>query len=170
MDRLGVEQLLSGQAPATCVKLIQRVRVRTAVALASENKKKLRKLFLALLDFARSSIARQDGDLSSHGLSTVYALQRHLLELANDFPEECEQYFSELLRKLSPNSSFSARELAMLKLVTLLFPCTDFQHPVVTPATLLADHWASQLAQLGEGIEDLVSEGSMRPRPHHEIG
>ena len=65
VDRLGVEQLLSGQAPATCVKLIQRVRVRTAVALASENKKKLRKLFLALLDFAISSIARRDGDLSS---------------------------------------------------------------------------------------------------------
>lgn len=43
--------------------------------------------------------------------------------------------------------------------VPLIFPVTDFQHPVVTPATLLAE--ASQLAHLGENITDLVSEGSM---------
>lgn len=62
---------------------------------------------------------------------------------------------------LGPESAPRARELCALKLVPLMFPVTDFQHPVVTPATLLADHWASQLANLGENIQDLVSEGSM---------
>merc|ERR1712226_1676085 len=38
------------------------------------------------------------------------------------------------------------------------FPITDFQHPVTTPARLLADHWAAKISALGVEIGDLVSE------------
>ena len=94
-------------------------------------------------------------------MMVVHALRRPILELAGDHPQEVTDYFVELLKVLGPESAPKARELAALKLVPLLFPVTDFQHPVVTPATLLADHWASQLARLGADIQDLVSEGSM---------
>eukprot|EP00434_Breviolum_minutum_P011972 symbB.v1.2.010556.t1/scaffold694.1/size172116/19 len=160
-DRLGVEKLLAGHAPETCLKLIQRVRTRTSAALGAENRKKLQNFFLALLDYSINIMARNDGDISARGMTIVYALRRPLLELANEFAEEATTYFMELLQDLGPESAPRARELCALKLVPLMFPVTDFQHPVVTPATLLADHWASQLANLGENIQDLVSEGSM---------
>lgn len=160
-DRLAVEKLLENRAPQTCLKLVQRVRTRTASALGLENRKKLESFFLALLDFSINIMARSDGDISARGMQVVYALRRPLLELANEFPSEATKYFLELLEDLGPESAPRARELCALKLVPLIFPVTDFQHPVVTPATLLADHWASQLAHLGENITDLVSEGSM---------
>ena len=96
-------------------------------------------------------------------MTIVFALRRPILELAGEYPQEVTDYFLELLKALGPETAPKARELAALKLVPLLFPVTDFQHPVVTPATLLADHWASQLARLGADIQDLVSEGSMLP-------
>lgn len=139
------------------------VRTRTAVALAAENRTKLRSFFLALLDFTINVMARSDGDISATGMRTAYALRGPLLDLANEFPEDATSYFLELLQDLGPETAPKARELSALKLIPLIFPTTDFQHPVVTPATLLADHWALQLAQLGENIQELVSEGTMWP-------
>eukprot|EP00931_Biecheleriopsis_adriatica_P049410 TRINITY_DN28584_c0_g1_i1.p1 TRINITY_DN28584_c0_g1~~TRINITY_DN28584_c0_g1_i1.p1 ORF type:complete len:821 (+),score=288.13 TRINITY_DN28584_c0_g1_i1:51-2513(+) len=160
-DRLAVERLLEGRSAKTALKLVQRVRTRTAVALSADNRAKLRVFFTALLDFAMNVLARSDGDLSARGMTVVYALRQPLLEMANAHPEEATQYFSAKLQALGPESAPKAQELACLKLVALLFPVTDFQHPIVSPALLLADHWAAQLAALGAGIEDLVSEGSM---------
>ena len=135
------------------------VRTRTSAALGTENRRKLRSFFLALLDFSVNVVARSDGDISAVGMALVYGLQRPLLEMANEHPEAATNYFLELLKDLGDLPK--ARELAALKLVPWLFPVTDFQHPVVTPATILADHWASQLAALGENIQDLVSEATM---------
>eukprot|EP00913_Durusdinium_trenchii_P021136 g19860.t1 len=156
-----LERLLQSHSPETCLKLVQRVRTRTAVALAAENRTKLRSFFLALLDFTINVMARSDGDISATGMRTAYALRGPLLDLANEFPEDATSYFLELLQDLGPETAPKARELSALKLIPLIFPTTDFQHPVVTPATLLADHWALQLAQLGENIQELVSEGTM---------
>ncbi|CAJ1337915.1 unnamed protein product [Effrenium voratum] len=158
-DRLSVEKLLAGCSPTAALKLIQRVRTRTSAALGTENRRKLRSFFLALLDFSVNVVARSDGDISAVGMALVYGLQRPLLEMANEHPEAATNYFLELLKDLGDLPK--ARELAALKLVPWLFPVTDFQHPVVTPATILADHWASQLAALGENIQDLVSEATM---------
>ncbi|CAE7758442.1 NOP14 [Symbiodinium necroappetens] len=160
-DRLSVERLLSGRDSVMALKLVQRVRTRASSALSAENRGKLKGFLLALLDYAINVIARSDGDVSSRGMTIVFALRRPILELAGEYPQEVTDYFLELLRALGPETAPKARELAALKLVPLLFPVTDFQHPVVTPATLLADHWASQLARLGADIQDLVSEGSM---------
>ena len=140
---------------------LEGVRTRASASLSAENRAKLKAFLLALLDYAINVMSRSDGDVSSRGMMIMHALRRPILELAGDHPQEVSDYFVELLKALSPESAPRARELAALKLVPLLFPVTDFQHPVVTPATLLADHWASQLARLGADIQDLVSEGSM---------
>merc|ERR1711865_1296553 len=49
-------------------------------------------------------------------------------------------------------------EVCCLKLIALIFPTSDFQHPVTNPAALLADHWATRIATLGSEIADLISE------------
>jgi len=160
-NRLGVEKLLEKRAPKTAFKLIQRVRTRTAVALHADNGAKLQIFFTALLDFAVSVISRSDGDISARGLALVHALRQPLLELALEHPEEAKTYFSAKLEALDPGIPPKAEEFACLKLVALLFPVTDFAHPVVAPAVVLADHWAAQLAALGVGIQDLISEAFM---------
>lgn len=80
------------------------------------------------------------------------------MELANEHPNKAFGYFNGQLQLMSPVSHPRAREISCLKLIALLFPVTDFQHPIVTPAGLLADHWAAKLAALGESISDLISE------------
>lgn len=160
-NRLAMEKLLQGRSPKAALKLIQRVRARTAVSLSAENRSKIKAFFTALLDFALTVLSRSDGDISSRGMTLVYALRRPLLELAREHTEEASTYFSEKLKALGPDTAPRAEELACLKLIAMLFPVTDYQHPVVTPALLLADHWAAQLANMGAGIEDLVSEATM---------
>ena len=136
------------------------------MALDASNPKKLQAFFLALLDFCINVMARSDGDISARGMSVVYALRVPLLEMANEFPQEVTDYFLGLLQDLGPETAPRARELSAMKLIPLIFPVTDFQHPVVTPATLLCDHWANQLANLGENIQELVSEATMLPSNH----
>eukprot|EP00930_Biecheleria_cincta_P049401 TRINITY_DN34611_c0_g1_i1.p1 TRINITY_DN34611_c0_g1~~TRINITY_DN34611_c0_g1_i1.p1 ORF type:complete len:806 (+),score=195.64 TRINITY_DN34611_c0_g1_i1:86-2503(+) len=160
-NRLAIERLLEGRSPSAALKLIQRVRARTALALSAENRSKIKAFFTALLDFALAVLSRIDGDISARGMTLVYALRRPLLELAREHTEDASTFFTERLRALGPDTAPKAEELACLKLIAMLFPVTDFQHPVVTPALLLADHWAAQLASMGAGIEDLVSEATM---------
>jgi len=158
-DAKAVEALLSSRGPRTAVKVIQRIRTCTAVALASENREKLRSFFRALLEYSLKVAVREDGDISSKGLAQLYGIRPVLIELAAENPEDTHSFFLGQLQALSPGTPPRALELCCLKLIALLFPVTDFQHPVTTPAALLADHWAARLAALGVGISDLVSEG-----------
>merc|ERR1719359_2575240 len=88
----------------------------------------------------------------------MYALRPQLVELAREHPEEAHDYFAERLRILSPTTLPQVPEVCCLKLIALIFPTTDFQHPITSPAALLADHWATRLATLGSEIAELISE------------
>lgn len=59
---------------------------------------------------------------------------------------------------MSPATLPRAYEFACLKLMSIIFPVTDFHHPVLSPAAALADHWAARLGALGQGLGDLVGD------------
>eukprot|EP00927_Polykrikos_kofoidii_P007155 TRINITY_DN12908_c0_g1_i1.p1 TRINITY_DN12908_c0_g1~~TRINITY_DN12908_c0_g1_i1.p1 ORF type:complete len:867 (+),score=182.09 TRINITY_DN12908_c0_g1_i1:64-2664(+) len=160
-DSQGVASLVSGRRPRTAVKLLQRVRACTAVALAPGNRAKLKYLFIALVEYVISAVAREDGDVSARGMELFYALRPIVVELAGEHPQEAYDFFGERLKAMGPKTLPRAAELCCLKLISIVFPTTDFQHPITTPAALLADHWAARVAALGAGITDLVSDALM---------
>eukprot|EP00928_Gymnodinium_smaydae_P093087 TRINITY_DN770_c0_g8_i1.p1 TRINITY_DN770_c0_g8~~TRINITY_DN770_c0_g8_i1.p1 ORF type:complete len:826 (-),score=245.29 TRINITY_DN770_c0_g8_i1:115-2592(-) len=155
---IDVAALLEGKAPKTCLKVAQRIRACTAVALSADNRAKLKAFFVALLEYAISVLAREDGDISARGMQVLYALRPVLLELSGEYPDEACSFFAQRLGKLGPEALPTAKSLACAKLVTLVFPASDLQHPIVTPTSILVDHWASRIAGLGAGIKDLVSD------------
>jgi len=157
-DAAEVSALFAEYKPLTAVKLLERVRTCTAAVLTTENKSKLRIFFVALLDYLLQTMARSDGDISAKGMTMFHALQPKLVGMAKEHPDEAHAYFSKKLQAMSPSTIPRAKELCCLKLITLLFPMSDSRHPVVTPAGILADHWASRVAALRSQIEDLVSD------------
>jgi len=95
-------------------------------------------------------------------MQVVYALRSPMLEMANNYPDAAYEYFVSKLQSMGPSTVPRAVELGCLKLITFLFPVTDFQHPITTPAAVLADHWAAQIAALGAGgLGDLLSDALM---------
>jgi len=158
---LGVQSLLAPYGARTVLKVVRRVMECNAVALAPENRARIKGFYTALLEYILRALARSDGDISARGMEIMYALRTPLLELASAHPEETHAFFSAKLLALGPNSVPRAGEFGLLKLVTLLFPVSDFQHPITTPAAILADHWATNIAALGAGISDLVSDALM---------
>lgn len=153
-----VVTLLADKTPKTAIKVVQRIRACTALSLAPENREKLRGFFLALMEYAVDVVARSDGDLSSRGMQVLYALRPLLMELAREHPDDSHTFFRERLSSLGPDTVPKMTELCTFKLIALIFPVTDFQHPITTPAAVLLDHWAARIAALGAGISDLVSE------------
>eukprot|EP00929_Paragymnodinium_shiwhaense_P119130 TRINITY_DN91002_c0_g1_i1.p1 TRINITY_DN91002_c0_g1~~TRINITY_DN91002_c0_g1_i1.p1 ORF type:complete len:868 (-),score=330.39 TRINITY_DN91002_c0_g1_i1:165-2768(-) len=157
-DADGVAKLLKDRAPRTALKLVQRVRTCTAVALAADNRAKLKAFFVALLEYAIDAASRQDGDMSARGAQLLYALRPVLMELAIENPKEAYDFFAARLRTMGPKTLPRAAELCCLKLVSTLFPVTDFSHPLTSPAALLVEHWSARLAGLGAGLTDLVAD------------
>jgi len=153
-----IAALLSDKLPKTALKVIQRIRTCTAATLAPENREKLRDFFVALLEYAVDVVARSDGDLSARGMQVLYALRPLLVEMAREHPDDAHRFFKERLAALGPDTVPKVTELCSFKLIALIFPVTDFQHPITTPAAVLLDHWAARIAALGAGITDLVSE------------
>lgn len=160
-SRRAVVSLLADKKPVTALKLVQRVRACNAKELGAQNHAKLKGFFLALLEFTWRIMVREDGDLSTKGVALAWALRKPLVDMASSFPDDVAAFFTERLAAMSKAKAPTCLEFCCLKLIAMLFPTTDFQHPVCTPAQILASHWASNIAALGTGITDLISEGTL---------
>jgi len=157
---VAVASLLDKRSPKTALKLVERVRT-CAASLGSEKKARMRTFFVSLLEYIASTLGRSDGDLSIRGAMLFHALRGPLVDFATEFPKEAFQFFEPMLMELEEVVVPTAGHFCKLKLMALIFPVTDKEHPICTPATILADRWAANLAKLGSGIEDLISEASL---------
>eukprot|EP00746_Dinoflagellata_sp_MGD_P002222 gnl/MRDRNA2_/MRDRNA2_104316_c0_seq1.p1 gnl/MRDRNA2_/MRDRNA2_104316_c0~~gnl/MRDRNA2_/MRDRNA2_104316_c0_seq1.p1 ORF type:complete len:869 (+),score=248.06 gnl/MRDRNA2_/MRDRNA2_104316_c0_seq1:67-2673(+) len=144
-DQNAVAELLRSHAPATQLKIVQRVRASAPAKLNSTNDAKLRRFLPSLLSHIVAA-STFEGRLSTVGLEALYALRPALVELAGEYQKEAYEHCLECLQKYNPDSEVTIEGICFLKLVALLFPVTDFRHPIVTPALVLADHWAGQLS------------------------
>ncbi|NXD20700.1 NOP14 protein, partial [Spelaeornis formosus] len=134
------KSLLAGRAIEHQLIILERVQKCNHPSLAVGNKAKLEKLFGFLLEYI--------GELATLDLSELRRIDKLVLPLYNlcqMFPEAASDSFKFILRdaahdleaviEVKGRATFPGLDtLIYLKIVSLLFPTSDFWHPVVTPA------------------------------------
>ncbi|KAH6671234.1 nucleolar protein 14 [Halenospora varia] len=114
--------------------VVQRIRALYHPKLNSENKGKLGRFALALVDHI-SYLANQ---LEQPPFSVLQTLIRHIHSLAKTYPLEIANSFRSHLEECSESRSLSPTpgDLVILTAIGSIFPTSDHFHQVVTPAIL----------------------------------
>ncbi|EHB06980.1 Nucleolar protein 14 [Heterocephalus glaber] len=134
--------LLSGRSVEEQLLVVERIQKCNHPSLAVGNKSKLEKLFGFLLEYV--------GDLATSDPPDLKAIDRLVLQLYNlcqMFPESASSSMQFVLRdamhEMEEMIETRGRAalpgldvLIYLKIAGLLFPTSDFRHPVVTPALM----------------------------------
>ncbi|KAM6428917.1 nucleolar protein 14 [Rhynochetos jubatus] len=134
------KSLLAGRTIEQKLTILERVQKCNHPSLAVGNKAKLEKLFGFLLEYI--------GELSTLDLPelrTIDKLVLPLYSLCQMFPEAASDSIKFILRdaahdmeeviEVKGRATFPGLDtLIYLKITSLLFPTSDFRHPVVTPA------------------------------------
>ncbi|XP_053314188.1 nucleolar protein 14 [Spea bombifrons] len=135
--------LLSGKPVEQQLVILERVQKCNHPSLAEGNKAKLEKLFGFLLDYI-TDLARKD----TPDLHAIDKLVLPLYDLCQMFPETAAACVREALEEdarsadegIGRKHRAACAELPVLlhlKMTALLFPTSDFWHPVVTPAVVV---------------------------------
>ncbi|CEL59285.1 putative nucleolar complex protein 14 OS=Schizosaccharomyces pombe (strain 972 / ATCC 24843) GN=nop14 PE=1 SV=1 [Rhizoctonia solani AG-1 IB] len=142
--------------------VIQRIRVQYHPSLAEGNKQKLQSLVATLLDHTLHAASSP-----SPSFTLVSSLTPHIYALSSAYPTAAAQAFISKLTLMQKNlarglahgaSSPDARtwpgtaELALLRLIGVVWSTSDLNHAVGTPAMLLIGQYLSQarLRNLGD--------------------
>ncbi|NXR59873.1 NOP14 protein, partial [Rhadina sibilatrix] len=134
------KSLLSGRTVEQQLIILERIQKCNHPSLAVGNKAKLEKLFGFLLEYI--------GELASLDLPELRTIDKLVLPLYNlcqMFPEAASDSIKFILRdaahdlealiEVKGRATFPGLDMLIyLKIVSLLFPTSDFWHPVVTPA------------------------------------
>ncbi|XP_068926829.1 nucleolar protein 14 [Petaurus breviceps papuanus] len=135
-----LKSLLSGKSTEQQLVVVERIQKCNHPSLAVGNKAKLEKLFGFLLEYI--------GDLATKAppdLKTIDKLVVQLYNLCQMFPEFASSSVKFVLRdvvhemeemiEIKGRAAFPGLDvLIYLKITGILFPTSDFWHPVVTPA------------------------------------
>ncbi|XP_003773477.1 nucleolar protein 14 [Sarcophilus harrisii] len=135
-----LKSLLSGKSAEQQLVVIERIQKCNHPSLAVGNKAKLEKLFGFLLEYIGDLATKTPPDLK-----TVDKLIVQLYNLCQMFPEFASSSVKFVLRdvvhemeemiEIKGRASFPGLDvLIYLKITGILFPTSDFWHPVVTPA------------------------------------
>ncbi|KAM9329256.1 nucleolar protein 14 [Gastrophryne carolinensis] len=137
------QSLLNGKAIEQQLIILERVQKCNHPSLAEGNKAKLEKLFGFLLDFI-IELAEQE----MPNLKSVDKLILPLYNLCQMFPEAAAECLRDPLRGIAAtlNEAIESKGraaypalhvLLYFKIIAILFPTSDFWHPVVTPAVIV---------------------------------
>ncbi|XP_008576198.1 PREDICTED: nucleolar protein 14 [Galeopterus variegatus] len=135
-----LRSLLSGRSMEEQLLVVERIQKCHHPSLAVGNKAKLEKLFGFLLEYVGDLAARDPPDLR-----VIDKLVVQLYNLCQMFPESASDSIKFVLRdamhemagmvETRGRAAFPGLDvLIYLKITGLLFPTSDFWHPVVTPA------------------------------------
>ncbi|NWW53218.1 NOP14 protein, partial [Pedionomus torquatus] len=134
------KSLLTGRTIEQQLTILERIQKCNHPSLAAGNKAKLEKLFVFLLDYI--------GELATLDLPELRTIDKLVLPLYNlcqMFPEAASDSIKFILRdaahdmeeviEVKGRATLPGLDtLIYLKITSLLFPTSDFWHPVVTPA------------------------------------
>ncbi|XP_029805228.1 nucleolar protein 14 [Suricata suricatta] len=137
-----LKSLLSGKSTEEQLLVVERIKACNHPSLAVGNKAKLEKLFGFLLEYV--------GDLATSNppdLRVIDKLVVQLYNLCQMFPDSASNCMQFVLRDAmhEMEGAIEARGrvafpgldvLIYLKIAGMLFPTSDFRHPVVTPALM----------------------------------
>ncbi|XP_053333733.1 nucleolar protein 14 [Clarias gariepinus] len=137
-----LKNMLQGHLPDEQCLILERTKKCNHPSLAVGNKAKLEKLFGFLLEYV--------GELATHNppqLTTINILIPQIYSLSQLYPEAACRVMQTLIGDAAHSMEQSVEVkgraaipgldmLVYLKIVSLLFPTSDFRHPVTTPAFL----------------------------------
>ncbi|XP_041369005.1 nucleolar protein 14-like [Gigantopelta aegis] len=144
-------ELLQGHTTTDKLTIIHRVRACHHPSLAEGNKQKLEILLRLLVQYFGDECLQEPLELSLLDKLTV-----HLYELTQQMPAVAAEVLqNQILDRQAEFSQLAERRgrralvvgldtLLYLKLVSVLFPTSDFRHPVTTPAMLLIGQLLAQ--------------------------
>ncbi|XP_037385690.1 nucleolar protein 14 [Talpa occidentalis] len=155
-----LKSLLSGRPPEEQLLVVERIRKCSHPSLAVGNKAKLEKLFGFLLEYVGDLATRDPPDLT-----VIDKLVVQLYSLCQMFPEAASSATRFVLRdamhdveelvEAKGRAAFPGLDvLVYLRITGLLFPTSDFWHPVVTPALLCMSQLLTKCRVLG--LPDVV--------------
>ncbi|KAM1983211.1 hypothetical protein COP2_011509 [Malus domestica] len=135
--------LVDNLSNADIVLIINRIRKSNAIKLAAENRKKMQVFYGVLLQYFAILANRKPLNME-----LLNFLVKPLIEMSMETPYfaaicarerilRARTEFSETVK--NPEQSYwpSSKTIFLLRLWSLIFPCSDFRHVVMTPATLL---------------------------------
>ncbi|XP_008016255.3 nucleolar protein 14 [Chlorocebus sabaeus] len=155
-----LRSLLLGRSMEEQLLVVERIQKCNHPSLAEGNKEKLEKLFGFLLEYV--------GDLATDDppdLRVIDKLVVHLYNLCQMFPESASDAVKFVLRdamhEMEEMIETKGRAtlpgldvLIYLKITSLLFPTSDFWHPVVTPALVCLSQLLTKCPVLS--LQDVV--------------
>ncbi|XP_020093914.1 nucleolar protein 14 [Ananas comosus] len=135
--------LLDNRSETEVIEAINRIRACNSIRLAAENRKKMQVFYGVLLQYFAVLATR-----SPLNLKLINSLVKPLIEMSTETP-----YFAAICArqrlihirnrlcediKIPGKSSWpSLKTLLLLRLWSLIFPCSDFRHVVMTPTLVL---------------------------------
>ncbi|XP_061657991.1 nucleolar protein 14 [Syngnathoides biaculeatus] len=156
-----LEKLLKGHTPDNQRLIVARTQKSNHPSLAVGNKLKLQKLLGFLLEYLGELACRSPPELT-----TIDKLIPELYSLCQMFPEAaCKSmqtiigdaaHSMEEVLEVKGNALFPTLDMLIyLKVAALLFPTSDFRHPVTTPALLFISQALTKCPV--RSLEDLTS-------------
>ncbi|CAG8542688.1 2598_t:CDS:10, partial [Dentiscutata heterogama] len=145
--------------------VVHRIRVLYHIKISVENKVKLEKFFTVLMDYVLHRA--QENPVP---MLLINKLVGHIFDLVQQIPESATDYFlskivameNNLTKRLSSSGLKNSKlmfptisEFILLRILSQVFPTSDFHHPVTTPTLLLMAQYLAQCPLLN-GL-DLVS-------------
>ncbi|DBA90017.1 TPA: hypothetical protein ACH3X2_004286 [Trebouxia sp. C0005] len=143
-------QLVQGHSPSKLRLIIQRIRVCNAIALATDNRRKLQVFYGILVQHFAILAGASPVSMQALDVLTV-----HILELTAEVPYyaatvararlgRAHKRLSAALTSLDSSEGGGwpgARDVLVLKLWATVFPVSDRRHPVTTPLALLTSSY-----------------------------
>ncbi|KAK1268297.1 hypothetical protein QJS04_geneDACA005298 [Acorus gramineus] len=138
-----LSSLLDNRSNNEIVEAINRIRACSAIKLASENRRKMQVFYGVLLQYF--AVLANKKPLN---FTLINLMVKPLLEMSVETPYfaaicarqrlmHTRTQFVEQIKNSEISSWPSVKTLLLLKLWSMIFPCSDFRHVVMTPATLL---------------------------------
>lgn len=130
--------VLAGRSPEHQGVIVERMIKCTHPSLASDNKEKLSHLFSLLMQHLHDAGTADAKENVCWGILDRFV--QSLFDIAQWCPDEAAQCVRHVLEEKQKEFRSSRKKfpgvetLLFFKLISLLFPTSDFRHPVVTPA------------------------------------
>ncbi|KAM4709591.1 nucleolar protein 14 [Discoglossus pictus] len=156
-----LQSLLTGKSVDQQLVVLERIQKCNHPSLAEGNKAKLEKLFGFLLDYITDLASMDPPDLK-----TIDKLVLPLNNLCQIFPEAAATSVRDVLQDAASaiDQMIESKGRAIfpglpvmvyLKITSVLFPTSDFRHPVVTPAMIVMSQLLTKCSI--SSLEDVVA-------------
>lgn len=135
--------LVDKHSNSNIILIINRIRKSNPITLAAENRKKMQVFYGVLLQYF--AVLANKKPLN---VELLNMLVKPLTEMSMEIPyfaaicarrriESTRKQFIDSIKKSESSSWPSSKTLCLLRLWSMVFPCSDFRHPVMTPVILL---------------------------------